>query len=143
MAGCLIVDDGHVLLMDHSKLGMWLHPGGHVEPGETPDETARRETLEETGIEVAFHPSLLPPDTPDASTSLPLPFRVNVHRIRDGHWHCEFLYLTTVADEHEPTHDDEHDGLDWFSRDDIADDSYDIPANVRQAACDAIDRVDG
>ncbi len=142
VAGCLIVDDGRVLLMDHVKLGTWLHPGGHVEPGETPDETARRETREETGIAVAFHPASLPPETPDGSTNLPRPFRVNVHPIREDHWHCEFLYLATVAAEHEATHADEHDGLHWFSPEDLADDSYDIPANVRQAATAAIDEVD-
>ncbi|MFB6076636.1 MAG: NUDIX hydrolase [Candidatus Nanohaloarchaea archaeon] len=142
VAGTLIVDDGEVLLVNHTKLGMWLQPGGHVEPGETPDETARRETLEETGIEAAFHPSLLPPEAPGDSYNLPEPFRVNLHRIRDGHWHCSMLYLATVQGSGAATHADEHDGLKWFSRGDLADDLYDIPANLRQAAIDAIHRID-
>ena len=29
----------------------WVLPKGHVEPGETPEETAHREVLEETGVD--------------------------------------------------------------------------------------------
>jgi 8-oxo-dGTP pyrophosphatase MutT (NUDIX family) len=40
-----------VLLIHHAKLGLWLQPGGHVEPGdETIMGAARREILEETGV---------------------------------------------------------------------------------------------
>ncbi len=44
-----------VLLMHRNKapnLGLWIAPGGKVEDGEAPYETARREVLEETGLVV-------------------------------------------------------------------------------------------
>lgn len=41
-----------VLLMYNKKLNKWLQPGGHIEKSETPEETAIRETLEETGIKI-------------------------------------------------------------------------------------------
>ncbi|MEV0713301.1 NUDIX hydrolase [Asanoa sp. NPDC050611] len=44
--------DGSVLLVDHVNAGLWLPPGGHVEPGEDPAETARREAFEELGLQV-------------------------------------------------------------------------------------------
>lgn len=50
--------DGSVLLVDHRKAGLWLPAGGHVEPGEHPVETVRRETTEELGITAEFHPRL-------------------------------------------------------------------------------------
>ena len=44
-----------VLLGDHLKSGLWLPPGGHVEEGEDPRDTVRREALEELGILASFH----------------------------------------------------------------------------------------
>ena len=41
-----------LLLIKHSLAGHWSFPKGHVEAGETEKETAHREVLEETGIEV-------------------------------------------------------------------------------------------
>lgn len=53
----LIVDDDECafLLGDHRKSGLWLPAGGHVEPGESPLDTVRRECLEELGIRARFH----------------------------------------------------------------------------------------
>jgi 8-oxo-dGTP pyrophosphatase MutT (NUDIX family) len=47
-----IIQDERVLLINHRKLGKWLPPGGHMEPNETPPDTAVREALEETGLEI-------------------------------------------------------------------------------------------
>jgi 8-oxo-dGTP diphosphatase len=47
--------DHQVLLMQRNKepnLGLWIAPGGKVEPHESPHEAARREMLEETGLDV-------------------------------------------------------------------------------------------
>jgi 8-oxo-dGTP pyrophosphatase MutT (NUDIX family) len=41
----------HVLLVHHARLGRWLQPGGHAEPGDdTPLAGALRELREESGI---------------------------------------------------------------------------------------------
>lgn len=43
-------DGGRVLLARHVEGNQWLLPGGGVEPGETPADTAVREAWEETGL---------------------------------------------------------------------------------------------
>jgi 8-oxo-dGTP diphosphatase len=51
-------DDASILLVDHLNARLWLPPGGHVEPGEHPTDTARREAHEELGIDpVLIDPS--------------------------------------------------------------------------------------
>lgn len=42
------------LLIRHGNGGHWAFPKGHMEPGETEEETARREIREETGLEAVL-----------------------------------------------------------------------------------------
>jgi 8-oxo-dGTP pyrophosphatase MutT (NUDIX family) len=77
-----------VLLLFHRKLGRWLQPGGHAEPGETTGEAvALREAAEETGIlGLALHPAA------------PRPLDVDVHDIpargaEPAHQHLDLRYL--------------------------------------------------
>jgi len=54
-AGCLVLDDGRALLVRRSvepARGKWGLPSGYGEAGERPEETAVRETFEETGLRV-------------------------------------------------------------------------------------------
>lgn len=46
-----------ILLIKHINSGHWSFPKGHVEDGETETETAKREILEETGVDVIIDPT--------------------------------------------------------------------------------------
>lgn len=46
--------DGSVLLGHHRKAGLWLPTGGHLEIGEDPVDTVRREASEELGVRAVF-----------------------------------------------------------------------------------------
>ncbi len=54
-AGVLIEQDGHVLLIQRNnepQRGLWSFPAGFINAHEDPQDAARRECLEETGLEV-------------------------------------------------------------------------------------------
>lgn len=53
---CHIVRGRKLLLKKATRgisVGKWNAPGGKLDPGETPEECARREVLEETGLKVS------------------------------------------------------------------------------------------
>lgn len=52
-AGAAVFDtEGRLLMQRRTDSGMWALPGGGMEPTESLPETAVRETLEETGIDI-------------------------------------------------------------------------------------------
>ena len=53
--GIVVFDNNKVLLVHHNN-GHWGMPKGHVEPGETEEETAIREVLEETSVDAKILP---------------------------------------------------------------------------------------
>lgn len=51
-AGLLLTEANHILLQQRSDNHLWGLPGGALEPGENPADSARREVLEETGYKM-------------------------------------------------------------------------------------------
>jgi 8-oxo-dGTP pyrophosphatase MutT (NUDIX family) len=41
-----------MFLVHHKKANLWISPGGHIEPNEKPEETIRREYIEELSYEL-------------------------------------------------------------------------------------------
>jgi 8-oxo-dGTP pyrophosphatase MutT (NUDIX family) len=95
-AGVLLTHGDRALFLKRSDkagdhVGEWCCPGGSVENGETPEEAARRETAEETGLA-----GLLSGD---------------LTRIDEGEGFVTFRQA--VGEEPEPTLDDEHTEFKW------------------------------
>lgn len=101
----LIVGRRGIVLLRHRLLGIWVQPGGHVDPGETPWEAAGREATEETGL--AVH---LLGDPPELA-------HVDVHPGGRGHTHLDLRYLCTAGDDDPAPPPDESQDIGWFGWD--------------------------
>ena len=105
----VVVDDDHVLLVDHINAGLWLPTGGHVDPGEHPRDTVVREMKEELGVEAEFllpSPVLLTSTTTVGKTS--------------GHTDVSLWYaLRCSRNAHFDYDDSEFTEVRWFGENDI------------------------
>jgi 8-oxo-dGTP pyrophosphatase MutT (NUDIX family) len=116
-----------VLLLHHRKLGRWLQPGGHGEPGESdPERIALREAWEETGIGgLVLHPTA------------PRPLDVDVHPIpargdEPAHRHLDLRYLVLAPGDVAPRlAPAEARALRWFAWQELP--ALDLDAGLRRA----------
>jgi 8-oxo-dGTP pyrophosphatase MutT (NUDIX family) len=84
-----VVWEARVMLHLHPKLGRWLPCGGHVEPGELPDEAAVREVEEESGVRVRLVGP--PPVAASGPRQLTRPRGVQLETISPGHEHIDLV----------------------------------------------------
>ncbi len=111
-AGAVISDsNGRVLLVRHRPerkgfwAGKWICPGGKVEPGESLDEAAAREVMEETGLKLQID-SWLPP------------FERIVREAEHVRMHVIYLDCVGTA-EGEPIPGDDVGEAEWFTETEI------------------------
>lgn len=109
-----VVWRARVLLHRHRKLGLWLPPGGHVEPNELPDDAARREVLEETGVAV----ELVGERAVDAPGPLQLvrPRGMQLESIAPGHEHIDLVYLARPSEPYHGRLSGDEEGLGWYGQ---------------------------
>lgn len=106
-ASGIVVGPRGVLLHEHKRPGIWIQPGGHVDPGETPWEGALRETHEETGLRGAFA-------GPFCDDGTPVLVHLDVHAGGRGHTHLDLRYLIDGGDADPDPPEGESQAIDWF-----------------------------
>ncbi len=115
-ATAFVVWNRALLLHHHAKLQRWLPPGGHVEPGELPDDAAVREVLEETGVAV----ELVGETAIDAPGPRQLlrPRGIQLEPIRPGHEHIDLIYFARPIAPYggELPRADDDPSLGWYDR---------------------------
>ena len=108
--GAAVFKEDKVLLVRRAKppaMGYWAIPGGSVELGETLQEAAEREILEETGIRIRAKEPFYTFQVID---------RDEKDRVR---YHYVIVDLTAEYVEGEPEPGDDASGARWFSRRDL------------------------
>lgn len=123
-ATAYILKSQQTLLIYHAKLKKWLPPGGHVEPNETPPECARREALEETGLEIEIIQQENVWLSHWNASSIERPYlclleNIPTHGNTPAHQHIDMIYVAKPAGgvEHEELIQKKE--LRWFTLDEI------------------------
>ena len=95
-----------VVLHLHKRMGLWLQPGGHVDPGEDPADAALREAVEETGLDLVH------------AHDPPRIAHVDAHDGPKGHCHLDVRYLLVATSDADPTPPpEESQDCRWFAWD--------------------------
>ncbi|WP_328877318.1 NUDIX hydrolase [Streptomyces sp. NBC_00299] len=113
----LDAERGELLLVAHRKAGLWLPPGGHVEPGEDPWAAVERECREELGI---------PAVASDITGEHPLFLTVTRTRGQGEHTDVSLWYVIT-ADARTLTSYDEEEftAIRWLTHEQVLAESLD------------------
>lgn len=100
-ASAFVISSRGVILHRHRRLGIWVQPGGHIDPGEPPEAASVRETLEETGLAVRH---LEPVEL----------FHVDVHAGPNAHTHYDLRYVLLAGSEDPEPPEGESPEVFWF-----------------------------
>lgn len=104
-ASMVVFDGPQVLLVHHKATGLWMFPGGHVDPDETPGEAALREVREETGLDAVIQaqaPLELPGQrwhpSPWLTAEIPAPAKPDRpgKPAEPAHTHIDLLFVGTA-----------------------------------------------
>jgi len=108
----LVVDalGERVLVLWHRKLRIWVQPGGHVEGDGDLARSARREAVEETGID-------------GLRLVAPVPVDLDVHRVAppdaEPHAHHDVRFVVVAPPGAEPVANEEADRFRWLTGDEV------------------------
>jgi 8-oxo-dGTP diphosphatase len=134
-----IVYENKVLLVFHRKHDMWLQIGGHVELDEDPEQALLREVKEECGLEIEIigqKPGLQVPVT----KFLYAPAFLNIHDINEKHKHIGMVYVAKAKSDKFVLSEREHQGIRWFSKEDLDKPEFNLNEAVRFYAKEALKR---
>ena len=108
--------DKKILLCHHQKFNRWVQPGGHIEDDELPEETALRETYEETGVRVRLLGERFPRED-----DFIRPLGIQRNRGKDGSLHIDITCVGIPINQDTVIEDDEIDRCAWFSLEELND----------------------
>ena len=119
-----IIHNHQILLLFHKKLQKWLPPGGHLDPNELPCECAKREALEETGLEVEFITQENIWISQHNAKSFERPYlclleEIPAYKGVPAHQHIDFVYLGKPAASDPKISTQEEHPIRWFTLEDI------------------------
>ena len=136
-----IVKDRKVLFIFHKQLNRWLPIGGHIELDENPEEAAIREAKEESGLDVELVGERPPLKPEPGFVPLLNPAYMDIHLIKEPHWHIGMVYFARVKSGEVTLNTEEHRDIQWLGEEDLEDPKWNLYANLKFYARQALEKV--
>lgn len=110
----LINNENKVLMHMNHNMKTWIPIGGHIDPGESPDEAIIREVKEEVGIEFKFiqEPEFI------GNSKILKPLKFQIDKVPHHNLHLTFVFVGK-CDGTERKFNDENEELKWFSKEEF------------------------
>ncbi len=136
-----IVKDNQVLFIFHKQLNRWLPIGGHIELDENPEQATIREAREESGLEVELVGDRPPIETEPGFLPLLQPSYMDIHLIKEPHWHVGMVYFARVISGEVKLNVEEHKDIRWLGEKDFDDVKLGLSKPLKFYARQALQRV--
>ncbi|HUO56656.1 MAG TPA: NUDIX domain-containing protein [bacterium] len=136
-----IVKDRKVLFIHHKQLQKWLPIGGHIELDENPEQAALREAKEESGLDVELVGERPPLKPEPGFVPLLQPDYLDIHLIKEPHWHIGMVYFARVKAGQVTLNAEEHKDIRWMSEADLEDPKWGLYGNLKFYAREALRKV--
>jgi 8-oxo-dGTP pyrophosphatase MutT (NUDIX family) len=113
-----IVYKDKVLIRKHDKYGGWFGVGGHIELDEDPIPAAKRECLEEVGLDVRIYKEDEYVEMEPRRKNIPVPAFMDIHPINETHSHIVLVYFGT-SDTDEVIPENTTDVWVWLTKEEV------------------------
>ncbi len=137
-----IVKDRKVLFIFHKQLNRWLPIGGHIELDENPEQAALREAKEESGLDVELVGEKPPLKPEPGFVPLLQPSYMDIHLIKEPHWHIGMVYFARVKSGAVRLNAEEHKDIQWLGEKNLEDPKWNLYENLKFYARKALEKIE-
>jgi 8-oxo-dGTP pyrophosphatase MutT (NUDIX family) len=136
-----ISQNSKALFVFHKQLQRWLPIGGHIELEENPEQAAIREAKEESGLDVELVGERSPIQKEPGFLPLLAPDYMDIHLIKEPHWHIGLIYFAKVKSGKVTLNVEEHQDIQWLYEGELDNPKWGLSAPLKFYAREAIRKI--